>query len=244
VPTIIELSLKAERPVRADTRQLHGLACALFESEESAHLGQEKPFTVWPLLHGAQDSDLEWTLRAAWLPDGPPPAAAACDVLRLGSVTCAVTESVHRSVTHARLAARQTFLTAALVFRSPAYFAQNGTDTLTPDPRLILGSYRRHWNASVPGGEVMAVSDDSFREVHRATRLTAFELRTEDMDSGRGHLRTGFTGSASLQLDRTASAEAQSVFSTLARFAEFCGTGAQTTHGFGATSLAAVAGES
>jgi hypothetical protein len=236
MPAVIELSLKAERPVRADTRQLHGLACALFEGEAAAHLGQEKPFTVWPLFHGSQDSDLEWTLRAAWLPDGPPPASVvACHMLRLGSVACAVTESVRRSVTHAQLVATPPVLAARLLFRSPVYFSQNGSVSLSPDPRLILGSCRRRWNASVAGTEVMVVSEEVFREVHRATRLTAFELRTESMDSGRGHQRAGFTGAASLQLDATAPAEARSVFSTLVRFAGFCGTGAQTTHGFGAT---------
>jgi CRISPR/Cas system endoribonuclease Cas6 (RAMP superfamily) len=58
------------------------------------------------------------------------------------------------------------------------------------------------------------------------------------MDSGRGHQRAGFTGKASLRLDAGASAAARSVFSALVRFAEFCGTGAQATHGFGATEQA------
>jgi len=239
MPTVIELSLKAERPVRADTRQLHGLACALFEGEGSAHLGQEKPFTIWPLSQRSQDNAVEWTLRAAWLPDGPPPASvAACEVLRLGPVTCVVTESVHRSVTHPQLASRPQVRTADVLFSSPVYFAHNGADMLTPDPRLILGSYRRQWNASLVGTDALAISENMFREVSRATLLSAFELRTEFMDSGRGHQRAGFIGTASLRLDASASAAAGSVFSTLVRFAEFCGTGAQTTHGFGATEQA------
>lgn len=239
MPTVIELSLKAERPVRADTRQLHGLACALFEGEGSAHLGQEKPFTIWPLLAGPQGGEHERVLRAAWLPDGPLPASvAARETLRLGSVTCVVTESVHRSVTHAQMVSRPPVRAAGLNFRSPAYFAQNGTDTLLPDPRLILGSYRRRWNASLADQDAMMVSDDTFREVHRAARLAAFDLRTECMDPGRGRQRSGFTGTATLRLDADASAAARSVFSALVRFAEFCGTGALTTHGFGATEAA------
>ena len=55
------------------------------------------------------------------------------------------------------------------------------------------------------------------------------------MDSGRGHDRAGFIGEVTLRLGKGTSARLASRFATLARFAEYCGTGAQTTHGFGAT---------
>jgi CRISPR-associated endoribonuclease Cas6 len=63
------------------------------------------------------------------------------------------------------------------------------------------------------------------------------------MDSGRGHDRAGFTGTATLRMGRDAPAAARAVFGALVRFAEFCGTGAQTTHGFGATRVIVPAGE-
>jgi hypothetical protein len=53
MPTLIELRLKATWPVRPDVRQMHGLACALFEGEGAEHFGQEKPFAVWPLRPGS-----------------------------------------------------------------------------------------------------------------------------------------------------------------------------------------------
>jgi CRISPR-associated endoribonuclease Cas6 len=239
MPVIIELQLKASWPVQPDTRQLHGLACALFEHQESEHLGHDKPFAVWPLRAAPPGSVHDWDWRAAWLPAGPPPASViAPEQLRLGHVTCEVTEAAHRSVSHARLASGPPIGSAALAFKSPVFFSQNGTDVVIPDPRLIAGSWRRRWNASVPDA-ALEVGEDAWRDTHRALHLADFDLRTQRRDSGRGRDRTGFTGTATLRLARDAPAAARGVLGTLARFAEFCGTGAQTTHGFGATMMAA-----
>lgn len=237
MPIVIELRLKASWPVRPDTRQLHGLACALFEGEASGHLGHDKPFAVWPLRAAPPGSAHDWEWRAAWLPAGPPPASViGPEQLRLGHVTCDVTEAAHRSVSHAQLAAGPPLASVTLAFGSPTYFAQNGADVVIPDPRLIAGSWHRRWNASVPAS-ALAIGEDAWRETHRALHLAAFDLRTGRRDSGRGHDRAGFTGTATLRLARDAPAAARSVLGTLARFAEFCGTGAQTTHGFGATTV-------
>ena len=87
MPTLIELRLKATWPVRPDARNLHGLACALFEGEGPEHLGQDKPFAVWPLRQVTGGSAEEWAWRAAWLPDSPPPTwAVMADLLRVGHV--------------------------------------------------------------------------------------------------------------------------------------------------------------
>ena len=236
MPTLIEIRLKATWAVRDDTRQLHGLACALFEGEEPGHSGQEKAFSVWPLRPVPGGSADEWLWRAAWLPDGPvPSAAAAADVLRVGHVSCAVTESTLRRVTHAQLAGGSAPNEVAASFGSPVFFSQNGTDTVLPDPRLIAGSWRRRWNSSLPPEDPLIIGDDAWRDTHRALHLAAFDLSTERRDTGHGRTREGFTGSATLRLDRNAPAAAKTVLGTLGRFAEFCGTGAQTTHGFGAT---------
>jgi hypothetical protein len=102
-----------------------------------------------PLRAAPAGSAHDWDWRAKWLPDGPPPASViAPDQLRLGHVTCVVTEASHRSVSRAQLAAGPPTDSADLTFHSPTYFAQNGTDVLIPDPRLIAGSWRRRWNAS------------------------------------------------------------------------------------------------
>jgi CRISPR-associated endoribonuclease Cas6 len=238
MPTLIEMRLKATWTPRSVTRQLHGLACSLFEGDSIEHLGQEKYFAVWPLYQTPGDATDEWTWRAAWLPDDPPPkGAVTADVLRVGHVTCTVTESAQRRVTHARLAAGLALNTVTVTFASPTYFSQNGTDVVLPDPRLIIGSWRRRWNSSLHGADSLAIDDETWRDVHRSIRLTAFDLRTVSHDTGHGRDRAGFRGSATLQLDKNATPAAQVVLGTLARFAEYCGTGAQTTHGFGATTI-------
>lgn len=242
MPTLIEMRLKATWAVRPDTRQLHGLACALFEGEPAEHLGQEKPFTAWPLSPAPEGAGGEWTWRAAWLPDGLPPAGAlTADHLRVGHVTCAVTETTQRRVTHAQLAAGTSLDGIEVTFGSPTYFSQNGTTVVLPDPRLIVGSWRRRWNASLPDGDPLAIGDDAWQVTHRPLQLAAFDLRTEHRDSGRGGNRAGFTGSMTLRLAKEAPAAARAVLGKLARFAGYCGTGAQTTHGFGATTVSAAA---
>jgi CRISPR-associated endoribonuclease Cas6 len=241
MPTLIEMRLKATWTVQPDTRQLHGLACALFEGESARHLGQEKPFTVWP-LSPAEGAEGEWAWRAAWLPDGlPPEGARTADHLRVGHVACVVTETTQRRVTHAQLAAGPSLNGLEVTFGSPTYFSQNGTGVVLPDPRLIVGSWRRRWNASLPDADPLAIGDDAWQVTHRPLQLAAYDLRTEHRDSGRGGNRTGFTGSATLRLSKEAPAAARAVLGRLARFAGYCGTGAQTTHGFGATTVSAAA---
>lgn len=112
-----------------------------------------------------------------------------------------------------------------------------------PDPRLIAGSWRRRWNATLAEGDLLRIDDGAWRETHRAIALTAFDLRTQRMDSGRAYERAGFTGTATLRLGRDTPAAAGAIFGALVRFAEFCGTGAQTTHGFGATRVRVPPGE-
>jgi CRISPR-associated endoribonuclease Cas6 len=238
VPVLIDLRLKAPWTLRPDTEALHGLACALFEDDASEHLGQEKPFAIWPLAPAPPGGLHDWEWRAAWLPDDLLPAAAqAPDQLQYRHVTCTVTEAWHRRVTRAQLAARPPMSSAAMSFESPTYFSQNGNDQLLPDPRLITRSWWRHWNASLPEGSALAIKEETWRQTHRAIRLGEFNLRTDRRDSGYGDEQPGFTGSAILRIEGNATADVRAVFGTLVRFAEFCGTGAQTTHGFGATAL-------
>jgi len=240
MPMTIEFRLSAERPVVPDTRQLHGLACTLFEGKAVGvgHLSQDKPFSVWPMSPAPRDAGHGWLFRAGWLPAAlPPDGIMGLSQVRVGHVTCAVTETSYRMVTHAQLAASLGSGCAQVTFHSPAYFTQSGTDTVLPDPRLIIGSWRRSWNSSLPAGHELRISDEEWRDIHRAARLTTFHLRTVTMDSGRGYARSGFAGTATLRLAKEATTESVARFATLARFAEFCGTGAQTTHGFGATTF-------
>ncbi len=161
MPVIVELALKGSWPLRTDTAQLHGLTCALFEGEGADHFGHDKPFTVWPLRKAAGGSAHDWEYRAAWLPGAPPPSAALTpERLRHGHVTCSVPETRLRTVSYAQLAGGSCLREVKVAFRSPAYFSQNGGAVVLPDPRLIVGSWRRRWNAYVPAGE-LAIADDT-----------------------------------------------------------------------------------
>lgn len=131
--TLIEMRLKATWPVRPDTRQLHGLACALFEQSGREHGGQEKPFAVSPLQPAPGGSSGEWTWRAAWLPDSLPPAGALeAGMVRVGHVSCMVAESAQRRVTHAALPSSAAAREVTISFGSPVFFSQTGRTCSCP----------------------------------------------------------------------------------------------------------------
>jgi CRISPR/Cas system endoribonuclease Cas6 (RAMP superfamily) len=236
VPIAITLQLRPSRPWRPDTHQLHGLACSLFEPSRQPHHQQDKPFAVWPVRPDPADPHVGLILRGAWLQDAPLPVAPTVGSrLRLGSVWCTITDADEHKVSYAELAASAPVRSATLAFWSPTYFSHNGVDLFTPEPRLILGSWRRRWNHAHPPGSALLVDNDLWQRLHRALQLRAFALQTEEMDSGYRHPQTGFVGQATLALNKGSALELRSVLATLVRFASFAGTGARTTHGFGAT---------
>ena len=245
MPAIVELKLKPERTSGyvPTTTQLHGLACVLFEGGpggsggDAAHDGQEKPFAVWPLVGLGQD----WLLRTAWLSHGMPQSVlAACGQVRVGPMPCAVTDLALKPMSFGELASGPPCTVTRVTFRSPTYFSHNGSRVVLPDPRLIVGSWRRRWNASVSTESDLMIPDESWRELNEALLLTEYDLHTERRDNGYGKQVQGFTGTAAIRLDQGTSGEAQHMFAALSRFAEFSGTGAQTTHGFGATSVTVI----
>ena len=108
---VIELHLQPTRPVppgfTPHTRQLHGLACTLFESGGTGHENQEKPWTIWPLrrdgspswngrvadgvrgrIDGASgEPGVGWLFRGAWLRDGfPQQVLTSCGLVQLGQL--------------------------------------------------------------------------------------------------------------------------------------------------------------
>jgi CRISPR-associated endoribonuclease Cas6 len=179
-----------------------------------------------------------WEWRAAWLPDGLPPTnALTADVLQVGHVSCSVEETRQRRTSYAALASGPPLTAATITFASPTYFSQNGADTVIPDPRLIAGSWRRRWNASLPQDDPLAITNPEWTATHNLLSLAAYNLHTEHRDTGHARDRPGFTGTATLRLPKNAPTATRKIFATLTRFAEYCGTGAQTTHGFGATTV-------
>jgi CRISPR-associated endoribonuclease Cas6 len=243
MPVIIGARITNSRPLAPNARELHHLACELFEArdDEAGHTAQDKPFTIWPPQQPPGGPSRSWMLRTAWLrPDSPAESTSALDKIDVGRISCAVTEIMVRTATHAQLAAGPALGEARLTFVSPTYFAHNGGTLLTPDPRRISESWRRSWNTWLPksGFGELRIDDETWAEINKTVELAEYHLRTTTMATGHSRDQSGFTGSATLRLSRMASAPARSAFSTLARFAEFCGTGAQTTQGFGATRLA------
>jgi hypothetical protein len=240
VPVIVELRLRADRVTRSPyaptTVQVHGLACALFEGEDfSGHEGQDKPFSIWPLTPVAEG----WQLRAAWLAPGfSQQVLVSCGQLRIGPIFATVTDLALRPESFADLADGPACEGVRLTFRSPTYFSSNGTSVVDPDPRRIIGSWQRHWNAHADPG--LLIPDEGLLVIARSLRLTEYDLRTQPRDTGHGRTRHGFTGTATLRLAKSAPPETRAQFTALARFAEFSGTGAQTTHAFGATTTALI----
>jgi hypothetical protein len=246
MPAIVELRLSPGRDIEPTTRQLHGLACALFEGSLSGgspgsppggngggHAAQDKPFSVWPL----REVPGGWVFRGAWLlPGFPQGVLAACGQVQLGPAACTVTDVAFHPATHAELAGVPEIDGIRLTLLSPAYFSQNGAQVTEPDPRLIAGSWRRRWNASLPAGDDLAVGDELWRDIHLALHVTGSGLRTEIRDTGY-RPQAGLVGTITLRLEQEASVEVRRGLGMLARFAEFCGTGAQVTHGFGATKV-------
>jgi hypothetical protein len=202
VPVIVEMRLRADRQFEPTTRQLHGLARALFEGTESnGHVDQDKPFAMWPL---ARESG-GWLLRGSWLAVGVPQTLlTAFGQLRLGPVTCTVTDVAMRRASCADLAVGPAATAAHVTLNSPTYFAQNGARILVPHPRLIVGSWRRRWNASLPVGDDLVIDDDHWQEVHRALVLSEFGLHTEQRDTGHGKKQSGFAGTLTIRLARDA----------------------------------------
>ena len=218
MPVIVELRLHAERVTRTPyvptTVQLHGLACALFEGAFSAdHEAQGKPFSIWPLTPVPGG----WLLRAAWLAAGfPQQVLASCGQLRVGPVFCTVTDLALHPESFTDLASGPPAIGVRLDFRTPTYFSQNGTRVVTPDPRLIAGSWRRHWNTHADPG--LHIPDEDWRTITQSLRLTEFDLTTQPRDTGYGRTRHGFTGTATLRLDKTVTPETRAQFTALARY--------------------------
>ena len=235
MPAIVEMRLRPSRALKPTTRQLHGLACAVFEGAGSAgHLGAGQ--AVHRLAAAAAPDG--WLLRAAWLHAGLPHSVlAACGQLRLGPMTCAVTDLALRPASHADLASGPPLRRGAADLPLPDLLLPERDSRRPARPpahrRLVAPPLER---LAVPQ-RPPAIGDDQWREIHQALRLADFDLRTQARDAGHGHDQGGFTGTATSASTRTRPSPSAVSFGILARFAEFCGTGAQTTHGFGATSL-------
>lgn len=120
-------------------------------------------------------------------------------------------------------------------FDSPTFFSlgrrfghqQYG---LLPVPELVVRSWRRAWQSA--GGPVADVLDVPTME-DRVALWDVHSLQTQVVRGEKTAL-TGFTGSATYAWIGEEASDSP-LLVALARFAEYCGTGAKTGHGFGRT---------
>jgi hypothetical protein len=131
---------------------------------------------AWPPRRDSSDGS--WLFRGAWLRSGfPQNVLAGCGSARLGPVELAVTDIAFRPVPHEELADVPAIDGARVRLLSPAYFSQGGRYIAEPDVRLIAGSWRRRWNASLPAGSDLSVEASLWRDIHPAQHVTGSGLR-------------------------------------------------------------------
>ncbi|MGW0084534.1 CRISPR system precrRNA processing endoribonuclease RAMP protein Cas6 [Streptomyces sp. NPDC003393] len=235
MPATLSFDLRTIRAWTPSTRQLHGLACNLLEGEGADHTAQTKTFTVQPPTP-AHEPSTRLHLRASWYGTTPVPEhALTTRLVRLGNTRCQVTHTDLHSVSFAELATAPPAAEATLTFHTPTYFTRSGEPDLTADPKLILGGYRRRWNTGVGTASPLAIREDAWAELQPCLRVKHVHLTTTHRDSGYEYDRAGFTGNVTLALTRTATSPTRQLFAALIHFAPYAGTGAATTHGFGAT---------
>jgi CRISPR-associated endoribonuclease Cas6 len=118
-------------------------------------------------------------------------------------------------------------------FATPTAFRAGDADSRTPDPRLIVQSWRQTWREFADAAEPAPMSED---EVGRVSFLSG-QVRTVSDDASA--LATGFMGMVSLAPDAGMSPAGAAGLHALAAFAFYCGTGKKRAMGMGLTRAAA-----
>lgn len=210
--------------------RLHGAACALLEDDSMPHTAQHKRFSVGPLFAGGMGR-ARW--RLGWLAATEPRPIPA--TVALGPARCEVQLARPASVTFAELLATPPVRQVELRFVSPTFFARKGRDLPLPDPVLVMRSLASRWDAHAP--LELALPADVLTGLLNSVHLNEMTGETRRAQVSGAMWQTGFVGVARLALTKAGDHVTAQVFTALARFAEFAGVGAQTTHGFGAVRL-------
>ncbi|MDT9692643.1 CRISPR system precrRNA processing endoribonuclease RAMP protein Cas6 [Streptomyces sp. P9(2023)] len=235
MPTTWHLHLRAERPVERQVTpaQLHGLACALLEGLGADHHGQTKPFSVTPLMQ-APHAPGHALLTLGWLDDRtvPPLQKRAGEQVRLGGQLFTIEDIHAQGAPYAALLALPRAERVSMDFLSVTHFTRKGRWIPLPDPELLYTGLARRWNAYAE----TPLPPPLITELRETVLLTAHDVKSAPVDIGQAH-RIGFLGHATFTLPRTARPEVASAFTALSHFAELAGTGAQTTHGLGWTTI-------
>src|SRR6266516_4961742 len=105
MPIAFTMRLRPRRPIRVETRHMHGLACTLFEEQDAGHAGQEKAFSIWPLYTDPDYGGEVVSWRASWLRgDGPPQSVETLPQDRLGAQPLRIIGVERCQAGHAELA--------------------------------------------------------------------------------------------------------------------------------------------
>ncbi|MFW6638522.1 CRISPR system precrRNA processing endoribonuclease RAMP protein Cas6 [Nocardiopsis algeriensis] len=231
MPTRWTLIPTSPLPTDVSPLHLHALACRLFETPDSDHTAQVKPFTaaLAPASSGPEPASAPH-LAVTWLHDATEPDLVPhlATPVALGSHTTRLILAERRAEPYTRLAAAPPATKVHVEFSTPAYVNQGGRQLPLPVPELLLAGLARRWDAFSPH----PLPPGAVAETVESAHLARHDIRTRPVGSGR-HQRTGFVGSAVLALPSRASRPAQRAFTALWGFAAYAGVGAQTTHGLG-----------
>jgi len=210
--------------------------------------GARKPFAVWMTRTRATDNAPQrQAFRLTILDDRlfPPIVGGILGRtnlrLRMGATRFVLTElATHPEAHHLAGFAtyeglRQAALpveTLALRFVTPTVFRSQKRDILWPDPRLLLQSWVRAWNA-------FADAKVAFDEEHVATDVSQrlrtmrqrIETRRVSLEEG---VMSGFVGDAAFDL-RDLTPDDRRTVATLGAFSFYSSTGRKTTMGMGQT---------
>lgn len=230
MPAVLDFEIAVPTGTQVYPARLHGAACAMLESTETAHTAQHKPFSVGPLI---EESTGQTHWRVGWLGSAQPPPIPR--TVALGPARCPVRPAPPQHTSFAQLLASEPVKHAELHLISPTFFARKGRDLPLPDPVLIIRSLSTRWDAHAP--PELALPAEVFTALLDSVYLANASIETRRAQVSQTMWQTGFVGAAQLSLTKAAGAATIQVFTALTRFAEFAGIGAQTTHGFGAARL-------
>lgn len=221
-------------------RQLHGLACELLERAlPELHEEQTKFFTVWPLQE-ASDGTGAVTWRLHWLRDDcdVEPLLVRHDgsVVRLGTVETVLRYADSTQDPFDKLASLPPAREVTIEFHTPTYFSRSGRRYPLPDPELIVRRLIARWNECQPDDGALRIGEAQARALGSSVELVEHELCSAVIVTGRNRGPVGFVGRVRLRLAprKTAAGRPAKLLACLAGFANYCGVGAQTTHGCGA----------
>jgi CRISPR-associated endoribonuclease Cas6 len=243
--TVIRLAPVEGAPTPVDPALLHGLLFGWLHGRApalaaAAHDAPVRPFALSPLRHGERTA----TLRVTALDDSlTAPLRERLAELRGADVPLALGGREWRLLPAEPEDEREETCdqigdaidpTAPLEmeFTSPTAFARHRTLYPLPDPALMIASWRRRWNAFAP----TPVAEDRVALAEALVTFRRHRLRTETITI-EGRAMIGFVGEVALRLpDRLRVAEdVLRDLGTLARYAEYCGTGVRTAMGMGQT---------